>query len=122
MSATGRRTTHPPRTLADPLLHVAGAHQRAYATATTIAREEAIARCVGAQVTRTGAPVVGIDENVRQVDPAERAALARLRSGDVDTAVAWYADAGRIAVSSDPGHGPGRHGGRLGRRRGRRWE
>jgi len=50
------------RTLADPeavrLLQVAGATQPAYATATTIAREQAIASCVESQVTRTGAPAV----------------------------------------------------------------
>ena len=50
------------RTLADPeavrLLGVPGATQPAYATATTIAREQAIARCVESQVARSGAPAV----------------------------------------------------------------
>ena len=50
------------RTLADPeavpLLGVAGAHERAYATATTIAREQAIARAVESQAGRTNAPAV----------------------------------------------------------------
>lgn len=36
-----------------------------------------------------------------QVDPAERHALAQLRSGKVDDAVSWYAAAGRIVVSPD---------------------
>src|SRR5205085_6015748 len=40
-------------------------------------------------------------ENVRQADPAERAALAQLRAGDVGVAVEWYAANGRIAVSPD---------------------
>jgi len=42
-----------------------------------------------------------LGENVRQVDPVERATLEHLRSGDVDAAVAWYAAAGRISVSAD---------------------
>ena len=50
------------RTLSDPetvpLLGVAGAHERAYATATTITREEAIARAVEAQTGRSNAPAV----------------------------------------------------------------
>ncbi|HET7719221.1 MAG TPA: MobF family relaxase, partial [Acidimicrobiales bacterium] len=53
------------RTLADPeavpLLGVAGATERAYATALTIAREEAIARCVEAQVSRCNAPATSPD-------------------------------------------------------------
>jgi conjugative relaxase-like TrwC/TraI family protein len=40
--------------------------------------------------------VVSLGDNVRQRDPAERHALAQLRDGDVPTAVAWYATAGRI--------------------------
>jgi hypothetical protein len=40
--------------------------------------------------------VVTLDSNVRQRDPAERHALAELRAGSVDDAVAWYAQAGRI--------------------------
>ena len=50
---------------------------------------------------RFGGAVHVLAENVRQVDPAERAALAQLRSGKVDDTVAWYAGAGRIAVSAD---------------------
>ncbi len=40
-------------------------------------------------------------DNVRQHDPAERIALAHLRAGEVATAVSWYGDHGRIAVSED---------------------
>ena len=66
-----RRVVH--RTLSDPetvrLLGVAGAHQRAYATATTIAREEAIARSVESQASR---------RNAARVTPeAAEAAVAR---------------------------------------------
>lgn len=43
--------------------------------------------------------VVTLDENVRQRDPAERRALAELRDGSVAAAVAWYAEAGRIATT-----------------------
>jgi len=50
---------------------------------------------------RFGAAVHVLSENVRQVDVAERVALAELRSGDVGAAVAWYVGAGRIAVSPD---------------------
>ena len=42
-----------------------------------------------------------LSENVRQVDPGEREALANLRSRDVGAAVAWYAANGRITVSPD---------------------
>jgi hypothetical protein len=42
-----------------------------------------------------------LDENVRQIDAAERLTLAQLRSGKVDDAVCWYAGAGRIAVAPD---------------------
>ncbi|HWI05843.1 MAG TPA: hypothetical protein VNT52_18695, partial [Acidimicrobiales bacterium] len=48
-----------------------------------------------------GGAVHVLSENVRQVDPAEREALAQLRSGKVADAVSWYAGAGRIAVSPD---------------------
>jgi conjugative relaxase-like TrwC/TraI family protein len=54
-----------------------------------------------ALISRFGGAVHVLTENVRQVDPAERAALGHLRSGDVDAAVAWYALNGRIAVSPD---------------------
>jgi hypothetical protein len=52
-------------------------------------------------VRRFGGAVHVFSENVRQVDPAEREALAHLRSGKVDEAVSWYGGAGRIAVSPD---------------------
>ena len=54
-----------------------------------------------AVLRRFGGAVHVLGENVRQVDPGERAALAQLRSGKVDEAVSWYAQAGRIAVSAD---------------------
>ena len=63
------------RTLADPeavpLLGVAGASERAYATAVTIAREEAIARCVEAQVARCNVAATSVAD--------ARAAAARAR-------------------------------------------
>ena len=39
---------------------------------------------------------VTLDQNVRQTALAEREALAELRAGSVPTAVAWYANTGRI--------------------------
>ncbi|MDQ4089712.1 MAG: AAA family ATPase, partial [Actinomycetota bacterium] len=54
-----------------------------------------------AVVRRFGGAVHVLAENVRQLDPGERDALAQLRSGRVDEAVSWYAGAGRIAVSPD---------------------
>ncbi|HEU5150386.1 MAG TPA: AAA family ATPase [Iamia sp.] len=42
-----------------------------------------------------------LDHNVRQRDPAERAALAQLRHGDVHQAVDWYLARGRTALSSN---------------------
>jgi len=54
-----------------------------------------------ALVKRFGGAVHVLNENVRQADPLERAALAMLRSGDVEEAVAWYARNGRISVSPD---------------------
>ena len=42
--------------------------------------------------------VVVLGENVRQRDPAERAALEQLRGGEVKRAVAWYRDQGRIVA------------------------
>jgi hypothetical protein len=52
-------------------------------------------------VSRFGGAVHVLTENVRQVDPLERAALNQLRSGDVEAAIAWYFSAGRISVSPD---------------------
>ena len=54
-----------------------------------------------ALVSRFGVALHVLGDNVRQLDPAERRALAQLRSGDVETAVAFYAERGRIAVAPD---------------------
>jgi conjugative relaxase-like TrwC/TraI family protein len=43
--------------------------------------------------------VTVLDDNVRQRDPAERAALAELRDGSVPASVAWYTRAGRTATA-----------------------
>lgn len=43
--------------------------------------------------------VTTLDDNVRQTDPAERAALGELRSGSVPAVVAWYARSGRTAIA-----------------------
>ena len=51
-------------------------------------------------VNNFGAAVHVLADNVRQRDPAERAALDQLRAGDVERVVAFYAEAGRIALSS----------------------
>ena len=40
-----------------------------------------------------------LDDNVRQQDPAERAALAELRSGSVPASVDWYTRSGRTAIA-----------------------
>jgi ATP-dependent exoDNAse (exonuclease V) alpha subunit len=42
---------------------------------------------------------VVLDQNVRQRDPTERAALEQLRAGDVAKALAWYRDNGRIVAA-----------------------
>ena len=54
---------------------------------------------LGGLVERSQAVVHVLDENVRQADRGERRALNRLRAGDVDQAVDWYADHGRIATA-----------------------
>jgi len=41
-----------------------------------------------------------LEENVPQADPAERAALAELRAGDVDAALAFYRDHDRIRAAA----------------------
>ena len=73
------------RTLADPeavrLLRVAGAHQRAYATATTIAREQAIARCVESQAQRLDAAAVSPDVAQAAVARAEESLGRSLTAG-----------------------------------------
>ena len=52
-------------------------------------------------VRRYGVATHILSENLRQHDPAERRALAELRSGDVAKAVSFYAAHGRIAVAPD---------------------
>ena len=52
-------------------------------------------------VARYGAAVHVLDDNVRQRDVADRAALAQLRDGDVAKAVASYARRGRIVAAPD---------------------
>ncbi len=54
-----------------------------------------------ALVARFGDAVHVLADNVRQHDPADRLALEELRSGNVEAAVSWYADTGRIVVSPD---------------------
>jgi conjugative relaxase-like TrwC/TraI family protein len=54
---------------------------------------------LGALVGRHGDGVHILDENVRQVDPDERAALGELRAGNVEAAVDWYAKQHRIAAA-----------------------
>jgi conjugative relaxase-like TrwC/TraI family protein len=54
-----------------------------------------------AVLNRNPGQVHVLTENVRQDDPGEREALAHLRSGDVATAVAWYADHDRIRIAPD---------------------
>jgi len=45
---------------------------------------------MGAVLRRHPERISQLTENVRQLDPAERRALAELRAGDVEAAVAWY--------------------------------
>ena len=52
-----------------------------------------------ALINRHGPAVHVLDENIRQRDPGERAALAQLRSGDVGEAVDWYRRNGRIVIA-----------------------
>jgi conjugative relaxase-like TrwC/TraI family protein len=49
-----------------------------------------------ALVERHPAQVFTLADNLRQTDPAERAALAELRAGALGRAVAWYARSGRL--------------------------
>jgi len=53
---------------------------------------------LGALVDRHEPGVWILDQNVRQVDPTERAALDELRAGDIGSAVDWMAGHGRIAT------------------------
>jgi ATP-dependent exoDNAse (exonuclease V) alpha subunit len=56
---------------------------------------------LGALLRRHHGNVHLLNDNVRQTDPGERRALAELRAGDVDRAVAWYHQAGRIRPAPD---------------------
>ena len=56
---------------------------------------------MGAVLARHPEAVHVLDENVRQVDPGERQALAQLRAGDVGAAVDWYVANDRIVVRPD---------------------
>ncbi len=56
---------------------------------------------LGALVDRHEPGLWVLDENVRQVDPTERAALDELRAGDIGSAVDWMAGHGRIATGTD---------------------
>ena len=51
---------------------------------------------LGALLRRHSERISRLTDNVRQVDPGERRALAELRSGKIDKAVAWYDANGRI--------------------------
>jgi hypothetical protein len=53
-----------------------------------------------ALVTRHQGSVHALRENVRQADTEERAVLAQLRAGNVEHAVTWYADHGRIDTAN----------------------
>jgi hypothetical protein len=50
-------------------------------------------------VCRHGEGVHILDENVRQVDPEERATLRELRAGSIEKAVDWYAHQQRIVAA-----------------------
>src|SRR3546814_7338881 len=44
--------------------------------------------------------VTTVDENVRQANPAERAALAELRAGSVPASVDWYTRTGHTTIAA----------------------
>ncbi len=52
-------------------------------------------------VARYSNAVHVLDENVRQADPEERAALSQLRAGKVEEAVNWYCENDRIKTAPD---------------------
>jgi ATP-dependent exoDNAse (exonuclease V) alpha subunit len=56
---------------------------------------------LGALVDRHTGSVHALRENVRQAGPEERTILAHLRAGNVEQAVNWYADNGRIDTAPD---------------------
>jgi len=51
---------------------------------------------MGALLRRHPERISQLSENVRQLDPGERRALAELRAGDVEAALAWYTSNDRI--------------------------
>ena len=57
-----------------------------------------------AVIARHSHAVHVLDENVRQADPAERAALGELRAGNVETAIDWYSANDRIRIAADRDH------------------
>ena len=67
-----------------------------------------------ALIIRHGPAVHVLDENIRQCDPGERAALVQLRSGGVGEAVDWYRRNDRIVTSTDPQGCPRSCGRRMG--------
>ncbi len=56
---------------------------------------------LGALVKRHGGSVHALRENVRQADPDERRVLAQLRAGNVEQALNWYAEHGRVTTASN---------------------
>jgi conjugative relaxase-like TrwC/TraI family protein len=54
-----------------------------------------------ALVARHTGTVHALRENVRQADPEERTVLAQLRAGNVEQAINWYAEHGRINTAPD---------------------
>jgi conjugative relaxase-like TrwC/TraI family protein len=56
---------------------------------------------LGAILKRLDGTAHVLDENIRQADPAEHAALDQLRSGEVSEAVSWYVANDRIRPSPD---------------------
>ncbi|HEX8770082.1 MAG TPA: MobF family relaxase, partial [Acidimicrobiales bacterium] len=86
------------RTLADPeavpLIGVRGATERAYATAVTIAREQAIARCVESQAARRNAASVSLEAAHAAVARAEDR-LGRPMTAGQRTAVEGILTSGR---------------------------
>jgi hypothetical protein len=54
-----------------------------------------------ALVARHTGSVHALRQNVRQADPEERTTLAHMRAGNVEQAVNWYADHGRINTAPD---------------------
>ena len=86
-----RLTTH--AQLAGAKLIVVGDHRQLGA----VGRGGALA----ALVARHPDAVHHLDHNRRQTDPEERAALEQLRDGDINQAVDWYAQQGRIRPIAD---------------------